>query len=341
MKNSLLFFILLAIAMACDSDPDESINTEQVFIDFHNDLESHYAGFTDKNQAQRLYSEYLPLVKANPSEADLWEILKDYSQELNDEHVKLFQDESGLHFISGAEQMRNSARLFNLGNIAQNYLDNIGAEGDFLLFGDLSSEVGYLYVAALLEPDPNFLNRALENLNLESKQALIIDLRQCIGGYDGLSRDFAAHFSQHQNLVFHSKVKTGKDFNDYHQPREHYSPELRTPTFQKPIILLTDRGTVSEAEILSLYLRSNPQTHHFGDTTAGALSLVSNARFLQNGWRYEYSIQKIINPDGSSYEKIGIPPQHYSSNSIANVKSGQDQVLEDALQFLNTNYNIH
>jgi len=341
MKKITLFIFVLALSLACDNDTSESPSTEQIFQSFHKDLESHYAGFENENEAHRLYAKYLPIVQANPSEEALWEILSDYCQELNDEHVKLFQDESGLHFISGAEQLRSSARNFSLGNIAQNYLDNIGAEGDFLLFGDLSSEVGYLYVAALLEPDPSFLNRALENLNLESKEALIIDLRQCIGGYDGLASTFAAHFSQHQNLVFHSKVKTGNGFSDYHQPKEHYSPELQAPTFQKPIILLTDRGTVSEAEILSLYLRSNPQSHHFGDTTAGALSLVSNARFLENGWRYEYSIQKIINPDGSSYEKLGIPPQHYSNNSIANVKSGQDQVIEDALQFLNSNYNIN
>ena len=63
-------------------------------------------------------------------------------------------------------------------------------------------------------------------------------------------------------------------------------------------------------------------------------------RFLPNGWEYRYSIQKFLLPDGRSLEGIGNTPDIYSKNTIADIEAGNDKVLEEALEYLQTEFNI-
>lgn len=342
MFRILSLFSLLFLALACQSDLAEADSDAlSIYNSFHQDLKSHYAGFANEHQADSLYYSLRKNLKANSSDAELWQALCSYANALNDEHIKLYRDAAEEVFISGDEGFIASQQAFSLELIAADYLENVGLSGDMLLYGELSPKIAYLYVAALLEEDEQYLINALEALDLDAKSALVIDLRQCIGGYDGLAAVFAAHFSRHQDLVFRSRIKSGSGAHQFSAAEDYNSPAPSSPHFSKPIVFLTDRGTVSEAEILSLYLRSYDQVHHIGDSTAGALSMVSPARFLANGWRYEYSIQKILQPDGSSFEKLGIKPEISIENNPSNIQSGKDLVLEGAIQFLTENYNIN
>ncbi|MFP3490731.1 hypothetical protein R0K20_24355, partial [Staphylococcus sp. SIMBA_130] len=64
-----------------------------------------------------------------------------------------------------------------------------------------------------------------------------------------------------------------------------------------------------------------------GDTTAGDFSTVSNMRFLPNGWRYVYSIQQFLLPNGRSLDGIGHVPEIYVKNTEYTVNNNTDLVV--------------
>ena len=67
---------------------------------------------------------------------------------------------------------------------------------------------------------------------------------------------------------------------------------------------------------------------------------MSNMRFLPNGWTYVYSIQKFLLPNGSSLDGIGHVPDIYMKNTVSDIKSSVDKVLEGAFDYLTSAYEI-
>lgn len=113
-----------------------------------------------------------------------------------------------------------------------------------------------------------------------------------------------------------------------------YSYASKPENYTKPVVLLTDALTISAAEIFTLNMKAFEQVTHIGDTTSGAHSDVGPARFLPNGWTYEYSTMKYLMPDGKSLEGIGIAPDIYVQNSRMDIVNRRDKVLEFAIDFL-------
>jgi C-terminal processing protease CtpA/Prc len=259
-------------------------------------------------------------------------------EELDDEHVKLFDQVNDRTFASGHKRVEAAQAEFDLELIASDYLEDIGTIDNFLLYGRIAdTRIGYIYLAALLNENHETMAQALNALSdAGADQALIIDLRNCIGGYDGLAAQYAAYFSDGEHHLYNSQFRNGPSHQQLTEAVAYRSHAPATPNFRAPVVLLTDVITASEGEIFAINLRAFQHVTHWGDTTAGALSVVSSARFLPNGWRYEYSIQLITNPDGSSYEGKGIPPNYWVRNEASDIADGHDRVLEEATAFLLT-----
>ena len=322
---------------------DEPNDPQTIFDKVWIDFDKHYSGFYDSPlQWETLYNRYSPKVSYNTSDEELWNILSQMLGELNDEHVKLYNDKAGHIYISGNSQAQKAVKEFNLDLIASHYLVDIGSPNNYILYGKMAEKenVGYIFIAAFLDENSEVIGSVLNQLDYQNLDALIIDLRTSIGGYDGLAAEYSSYFSDGQHHVYNSQYKDGPDRNDFSNPKPYYTHPSGTVHFTKPIILLADAATASEAEIFTLNMRSFAHVTQLGDTTAGALSTVGPARFLPNGWRYEHSIQRITNPDGSSFEKQGIPPLEYVQNSAEDIQNEKDNVLEESLQFLQLNYGI-
>ena len=55
---------------------------------------------------------------------------------------------------------------------------------------------------------------------------------------------------------------------------------------------------------------------------------------LPNGWIYSITGQLIIAADGNTYEGPGIPPDIEEINTVAEINSGVDRVLEKAIEII-------
>ena len=211
--------------------------------------------------------------------------------------------------------------------IKDNYLQNNFKQNghDINTYGWIGN-IGYWHIDAIGE---NMLETN-EILNyFSSADGLIVDLRHNGGGNFTYAFSEFGRFTNEDRLVFRSKTKNGKGPNDY---TEWYSWSV-SPSgkyFDKPIVLLTDRYTLSAGERLVMAFKTLPNVTHIGDTTNGAF-VTKIGKELANGWFYNVVTQKLLFNDGKSYEGIGMIPDLFFKNTLEEIMNGQDKTLEEAI----------
>jgi carboxyl-terminal processing protease len=175
---------------------------------------------------------------------------------------------------------------------------------------------------------------------LKNYKAIVLDLRQNIGGDDKYGERIAGVFADSEKLLYTVQTRNGLNHNDFDAKTEHFSKKMGSEQFVKPVIVLTDRRTISSGEVLLIHLKSFNQVTQIGDTTSGDFSDVSNRKFLPNGWTYQYSIKMFLLANGKSLDGIGHIPGVYVKNTQADILAQNDKVMEKAIQYLFTTYGI-
>ncbi len=104
-------------------------------------------------------------------------------------------------------------------------------------------------------------------------------------------------------------------------------------SFQGPVALLIDEGSVSSAEFHTMAWRLAPEARVFGHPTAGADGNV-NTFTLPGGLRTGFSGIGIYWPDGSETQRTGILPDTVVTPTVQGIRDGRDEVLEAAVNWL-------
>jgi C-terminal processing protease CtpA/Prc len=105
----------------------------------------------------------------------------------------------------------------------------------------------------------------------------------------------------------------------------------KNPHYSGKVVILVDESTQSSAEYTSMAFRAAPQAMVVGSTTAGADGDVS--RFgLPGGLRAMISGFGVFYPDKRPTQRIGIVPDVEVRPTIAGIRAGRDEVLEEALR---------
>ena len=343
MKRILLLSSILLLFGACEKTflgSDEENSNTNVFEIFWNDFDKHYSLFTVRNTDwDLLYQTYRPQVSDNQSIDDLWSIMSSLIEHLDDSHTTLF--DGNRSYKSGYAQNEQSIAEFDGDLIISKYMEGVtqvDSESD-LYYGKIKDkEIGYIYLGSMNGEDPGKIDDVLGNLvNLK---AIILDIRQNTGGDDRYSARIARPFSDGEHLIYSVQTRNGPNHSDFDDKKLYYTQFDSENSYSKPVIVLTDRRTISAGEIFLLHMNAFANVTQIGDTTAGDFSTLSNMRFLPNGWTYVYSIQKFLLPDGSSLDGIGHVPDIYSKNTESDISSSVDKVLEDAFDYLFTEYGI-
>jgi C-terminal processing protease CtpA/Prc len=106
-----------------------------------------------------------------------------------------------------------------------------------------------------------------------------------------------------------------------------------TESFQGPVALLVDEGSMSSSEFHVMAWRMAPNCMVFGNVTNGADGNV-NQFSLPGGIRTAFTGLGIYNPDGSETQRVGIQPNLVVLPTVAGMQSGSDEVLEAAVAWL-------
>ena len=320
---------------------DEQNSNTNVFEILWNDLDKHYSLFTVRNTDwDMLYQTYRPQVNDNISGDELWKIMSNLIEHLDDSHTTLF--DGNKIYKSGYALNEQSIAEFDADLINSKYVESttqVESESE-LYFGKIKDkEIGYIYLGSMNGNNPNIIDDVLQKLI--NNKAIILDVRQNTGGDDRYSARIAQSFSDGEHLIYSVQTRNGPGHDDFDDKKLYYTQFDNANSYAKPVIVLTDRRTISAGEIFLLHMNSFSNVTQIGDTTAGDFSTISNIRFLPNGWTYVYSIQKFLLPDGSSLDGIGHVPDVYIKNTESDISSSVDKVLEGAFDYLFTEYGIN
>mgnify|MGYP002397608194 CR=1 FL=1 len=307
-------------------------NPEPIFENLWQTFNDEYAPFEERNvDWAGAYNTYRPLVKPNTTDDELFEVLSEMLKLFDDGHLSLTAPNRQVFFSNRIRRELIDDALFNK-QVIKTYLEpdlKIGADERYIYGKIKNQNVAYLFFDYVGD---NFfvLHDFLEKY--KNAKGLIIDLRHNQGG------DFTYCFSEIGRLtnqsryVFRSKTKNGKGKNDFTAWKEWYI-QPKGEYIDKPIILLTDRYTISAGDRAVMAFKTLPNVTVVGDTTNGAHGTMIG-RELANGWYYSLVPQKVELFDGINYEGIGLAPDVYMNNQIMEINQGIDKTLEYAIDLL-------
>ncbi|WP_396601200.1 S41 family peptidase [Algibacter sp. R77976] len=342
--KKIITLLLFCISVSCEKTilGDDELNTPiNNFELLWQDFDEHCSLFISKNiDWDATYNQFKPQVTNNTSEEELWQIFSEMLETFDDSHINLYSENDAEVFTSGFALNEQSKNEFSKALISTKYLDyrtEVTSE-DNLSYGKIKEKnIGYIYLGAEDGQNPGIIENVIEKLN--PYDAIIFDIRQNTGGFESYTRRIASAFADNENLVYSTQTRNGPNHNDFDEKTLFYSERIGTQ-YSSPVVLLTDRRTISAGESLALYMKTYNEVTQIGDTTASDFSTVSNRRFLPNGWSYKYPIQLPMKPSGEFLDGNGNIPDIYEKNIENDIINNTDKVLERAIIFLFEQYNI-
>ena len=103
------------------------------------------------------------------------------------------------------------------------------------------------------------------------------------------------------------------------------------PHYPGKVVILIDEVSLSQAEYTAMAFRAAPQAIVVGSTTAGADGNVSPI-LLPGGLRTMISGIGVFYPDKRPTQRVGIVPDVEVKPTIAGIRAGRDEVLEEGLR---------
>jgi hypothetical protein len=342
MKKTLAV-IAAALLSSCQVflGPDPGRNPKDIFDRIWTDFDETYALFDVKGiNWNDVYRTFSPLVSSGMSEQQLFDVCAGMLKTLNDAHV----------YIMSPFASSNSGGRFDVVNkepfsleVVKNYLNNGGSSaGDgMFLYGTFLGKprTGYIYIAGFASGSTGTAQsqgwaKAIDGIvqSLADTDSLVLDIRGNRGGLPANVDFIAGRFASVQKDYVVIRTKNGSGRNDFSSSLSN-AVKPAGSRYTKPIVLLTNKQTISGGEWFTLALRTQSHVTHAGGKTNGAFSL-SLERSVINGWIYSVSVQKVTDVAGICYEGIGITPEHEEANTEAELAAGKDRQLEYARNLL-------
>jgi hypothetical protein len=193
-------------------------------------------------------------------------------------------------------------------------------------------DIGYLNVSGLSDPElPRQFDEALEKL--KDTKGLIVDLRFNGGGDELLARKVAGRFLDKNRVYSLNQYRSGPKHTDLGKKLER-AFEPRGPwRYEKPVVVLWGRKTLSSAESMALMFAQCPQVQTMGDLTGGSSA---NPRRIELECGIVVNLPRWLDmdPDGNPIEGKGIKPKKIIKTEPGDFGPNQDPVLEAALKLV-------
>ena len=277
------------------TDPD--YNFEVLWQTF----DRNYAIFGPKRvDWDALYRVYRPMVTAETTDDELFEIMSNLLEHLNDNHVRLAgggrRYRSGiLSELNGDGFAEQEMEDFSVDLLKTKYLvSELEARG-LLRFAWLPDSIGYLRIRGFGQLAQS--TEAIDEIvgEFQGAKAVVIDLRVTPGGNDQVGKAIASRFADRKRLYMSTYERNGPEHDDFAPPRYFYVEPQGPVQFTKTLVVLTNRWGISAAENFALAMRVLPHATLIGDFTSGVFADVYGDR-LPNGWQFGVSYKLFVAP---------------------------------------------
>ncbi|MEV0280051.1 S41 family peptidase [Streptomyces sp. NPDC050610] len=304
-------------------------------------------------EAQR--DRYRPRVTDRTTPEQLFSILRDMIEPLQDAHTALVMDEKHRYhgsrpgtptdFKDFKERVDSAlarelppVRTWARGHVAYAELpDRIGylrVDG----FDGYGDEPGYAAGAAELDRALDVVFSAANTKGPDRMRGLVLDVRFNGGGDDALALRIASRLTDRPYPAYFKRAR-----NDADDPARFTRPQpimvrpAKGPRFTGPVAELTGITSVSAAETFTQALMGRtPHVTRIGENTQGVFSDTLD-RVLPNGWRFSLPNEQFTTAPGSgrSFDVTGIPPDVRTPVfTDAELDHGPDSALDRARALL-------
>ncbi len=164
----------------------------------------------------------------------------------------------------------------------------------------LAPGLGYVIITNFNEKTPESLQKALSDLVGQGMKGLVMDLRDNGGGLLDSARDVAGLFLEEGKLVVTTEGRRQADFEAHHARAGRKFLKL-------PLVLLTNGGTASGAEIVAGCLHDYDLAHLVGEKTYGKGS-VQRIVPLEDGSALRLTVALYYTPNHQVIHRAGIQP---------------------------------
>jgi carboxyl-terminal processing protease len=161
--------------------------------------------------------------------------------------------------------------------------------------------IGYVRLIQFNEPTAEELSKALDDLQKQGMQALILDLRNNPGGLLNSAVDVCAQFLPPNTKVVSTQGRVASQQHDYSTS----GIRKERPSF--PMVLLINEGSASGAEIVAGALKDLHRAVLVGETTFGKGS-VQNVMQLPDGSAVRFTTAKYYTPSRQVIHGNGVTP---------------------------------
>ena len=160
-----------------------------------------------------------------------------------------------------------------------------------------NKKIGYMYVSKFNQTVYDQFVDALEKLEKDNIDGLVIDLRDNTGGYLAAATKMAKLFLENGKIIYSLNEKNGSTVSkdDTDEARSY------------PVYVLVNGNTASASEILAAALRDSYGAKLVGSTTYGK-GKVQKTSTLSDGTMYKYTSAKWLTPNGLCIDEVGLKP---------------------------------
>lgn len=278
----------------------------------------------DDIPVEDLIKKYLPLTAASNYDTQLRNLPGDFLLRSNKEKLNLTVRRGGSTFEYGAP----------MGSVLLAYKD--GLYDKSVAHKIIDNNIGLVFPG-------KYKNSMLPEIKEEFKNAkgIIVDMR-CYPS-DFMPFTFGQYIKQKQTPFVKFTVGslafpgTFRFIRSIQNGGMFYGITKTTDHFNGKVVVIVNSTTQSQAEYTTVAFQSSPNVKVIGSTTAGADGNVS-AIVLPGNISTMISGIGVFYPDGTPTQRVGVNVDYTIYPTLKGIKEGTDELMEKAIEVLNTNW---
>jgi carboxyl-terminal processing protease len=200
-------------------------------------------------------------------------------------------------------------------------------KGGWLLDPELTGpfKVGYIRIVQFNEPTAEEFGKALDSLQKQGMQALVLDLRNNPGGLLNSAVDVLGQFLPPNTKVVSTQGRASSQKHEYSTP----GGTKERPRF--PLVVLVNEGSASGSEIVAGALKDLHRAIVVGETTFGKGS-VQNVMQLPDGSALRFTTAKYYTPSKTVIQGNGVAPNILvpltpeQDRAVATLRNNNDKI---------------
>lgn len=330
MFKKIIAVALFISQMACQDsivNPDNSY--EGIFQSFWEIMDERYVFFEEKNvDWDKVHKDWLPVFKEIKTDSAAVAAFDSIIRIVNDAHVWVRSNNGEM-----AEMFSDDRFFLVFWKIYKRYGFSKIREGVRYHTAQLPGSVAYLRVLPLLEV-VNYNQLELEGYDYTN--GLIIDLRDCTGGFETGYKICGIFYSGIKTLIY-KQTKSGKAHNAFTKPEPLRLKGAGLVPDDIPLVVLINGNTYSMGHGIATIINDLTNCVIVGEPTSGGGGSIFEV-FLPGEWSFSYTATRYINLSGQLTEK-GLSPHVFipvsrSFYDEVHSQTGEDPQLEKALEII-------